>query len=61
MRKLPEYVVKGVFVFVGVFLLLAVVIAGVQILVDNVCADINASEHVPSLKAVMWYLFACFF
>ena len=56
MCKLSEYVVKGV----AVLLVLAVVIAGVQILVDKVCAAINTSIGLSFLKEISDPLCRCF-
>ena len=45
---------------VGAFLLVAVVIAGVQILVDKVCAAINTSIGLSLLKEISDPLYRCF-
>ena len=60
MCKLSEYVVKCVFVFVGAVLLVAVVIAGVLMLVDYVCAAINTSIGLSLLKGISDSLYRCF-
>ena len=51
---------KVVGVFLGAFLLVAVVIAGVQILVDKVCAAINTSIGLSLLKEISDPLYRCF-
>ena len=56
MDKLPKFVVAAV----AVFLVLAVVIAGVQILVDKVCAAINTSIGLSLLKEISDPLCRCF-
>ena len=60
MCKLSEYVVKAVGVGVGAVLLVAVVIAGVLMLVDYVCAAINTSIGLSLLKGISDSLYRCF-